>query len=291
MKRFIREECEGKGPESSYSHGCNGNILSWAHSYFSSSTLTSLCGGHPGVAGSSQVFLDVLDSLEDLVEAPSHTSFHRRSGSLFSVPATGWPHPLGKPLDQINTSYRLQCMSPTRNSRILGDTSRGSRSCFGHLILRVCRCGSRSESLSALKAEGSRLGAKPQMSVSIYKLYGWSSVKLFCNPGWTESWEAKPPPSFPRERWSNLWWGTLPLHPRVTTPTSASCSLLPSAYRRVWWGWGLIALSLVNTYCFWLGAWCWSHGKSRSPTPCSGMLIFTSTSLLSSEIGHVSCVS
>lgn len=54
-----------------------------------SSTLTSLCGGHPGVAGSFQVFLDVLDSLEDLVEAPSHTSFRRRSGSLFSVPATG----------------------------------------------------------------------------------------------------------------------------------------------------------------------------------------------------------
>lgn len=198
MKRFIREECEGKGPVSSYSHGCNGNILSWAHSYFSSSTLTSLCGGHPGVAGSSQVFLDVLDSLEDLVEAPSHTSFHRRSGSLFSVPATGWPHPLGKLLDQINTSYRLQCMSPTRNSRILGDTSRGSRSCFGHLILRVCKRGSRSESLSALKAEGSRLGAKPQMSVSIYKLCGWSSAKLFCNPGWTESWEAKQPPSLPK---------------------------------------------------------------------------------------------
>ena len=137
MKRFIREECEGKGPVSSYSHGCNGNILSWAHNYFSSSTLTSLCGGHPGVAGCFQVFLDVLDSLEDLVEAPSHTSFCRRSGSLFSVPATGWPHPLGKLLDQINTGYCLQCMLLAGNSKILGDTSQGSRGCFGHLILRL----------------------------------------------------------------------------------------------------------------------------------------------------------
>ena len=136
MKCFIREEeCEGRGPVSSYSHGGNGNILFLAHNYFSSSTLTSLCGGHPGVAGSSQVFLGVLDSLKDLAEAPPHTSFCGRAGSVFSVPATGWPHPLGKLLDQINTSYRLQYKSSTRNLSILGDTSWGSSGCFGHLIL------------------------------------------------------------------------------------------------------------------------------------------------------------
>lgn len=88
-ENVLLEECEGKD-QYLLTHMDAMAIFFLEHITISlSSTLTSLCGGHPGVAGSFQVFLDVLDSLEDLVEALLTLLSVGGSSSLFSVPATG----------------------------------------------------------------------------------------------------------------------------------------------------------------------------------------------------------